>query len=452
MGDYDKNLELQTDTSEEKKRPFHDAKAYLPIGIAAFGVIGAALLLYFALLRVDVIAKGIKAVLSAMSPVICGFIIAFLLSPVVRFLEKKLYWILSRRDKTKGKLTDEKACKMRRSARRLSIFASLMAAIVLITLLILAIVPEVIASIESLVNEIPKYTSSIVESGKKFLSKNERLSEILMPYFQNATQYIEELVTGKLESIVTTTYGWVTIGIRTVIDVIFTLVIGIIISAYLMGGKEYYLGLCKKLTFAILRKDHAKTVVQTMHRANIIYSSAILGKIVDSIIIGLLCFIGSTILGLFFSTIGEYSILVSIVVGVTNVIPFFGPFIGGVPCTVLIMCMNPIHGLIFGAFLIVLQQFDCNYLDPHIVGKSVGLRPLFVLVACLVLGGIGGIVGMLLATPTFALVYTILKTYFEVKLEGKNLPTDTGSYMRTPGAILVKNSEEVSGDATEDEA
>ena len=166
-----------------------------------------------------------------------------------------------------------------------------------------------------------------------------------------------------------------------------------------------------------------------MHKANRIYSGAILGKILDSAIIGLLCFIGTSILSIFFPTLSEYVVLVSLIVGITNVIPFFGPYIGGVPCTLLIMCINPLHGLIFGIFLIVLQQFDCNYLDPHIVGGQVGLKPLFVLCACLLGGGLFGLVGMLLAVPTFALVYSLLKSYFEVRLEAKKLPVDTKEYV-----------------------
>lgn len=426
---------------KRQKKALHSAKEYLPQAIAAFGVIAVSILLFFVLSRFEVVTKAVKAVLSVLAPVIVGFVIAFLLSPVVRFLEKKLYRIGEGYNKKKNTLTQEKEVRLRRRSRNVSVFISLITSITLVVLLILAIIPELITSIEALVSKLPAYANAGLEAVNGFLSRNEKLSEIVMPYVQNATHFLEDWLSGKLSAIVSTAYTWVTTGMRTIIDVVFNLVIGIIISAYLLGGKEYYLGLCKKLTFAIFRKDHAKTLVQTMHKANIIYSSAILGKIVDSIIIGLLCFIGSTIMGLFFETIAEYTVLVSIVVGVTNVIPFFGPFIGGIPCTVLIMCMNPLHGLIFGAFLVVLQQFDCNYLDPHIVGKSVGLRPLFVLTACLFLGGLGGIPGMLLATPTFALVYSILKAYFEVRLESKNLPKDTKSYIDTPGAVIVRASE-----------
>lgn len=426
---------------KKQKKALYGAKEYLPQAIAAFGVIAASILLFLLLSRFEVVANATKAVLSVMAPVTCGFVIAFLLSPVVRFLEKKCYRLFSKWSRKNKSLTQEKEEKLRRRSRNVSIFVSLIGSITLVVLLILAIIPELITSIEALVNKLPGYANAGLDAINGFLSRNEKVSEIVMPYVQNAMHYLETWLSDKLSAIVSTAYTWVSTGVRTIIDVVFNLVIGIIISAYLLGGKEYYLGLCKKLTFAIFRKDHAKTLVQTMHKANIIYSSAIIGKIVDSIVIGLLCFIASTIMGLFFETISEYTVLVSIVVGVTNVIPFFGPFIGGIPCTVLIMCMNPIHGLIFGAFLVVLQQFDCNYLEPHIVGKSVGLRPLFVLASCLVLGGLGGIPGMLLATPTFALVYSILKAYFEVRLESKNLPKDTQSYIKTPGAVLARASE-----------
>ncbi len=433
---------LAEDTTEKKKKAIHSAKEYLPQGIAAFGVIAAAILLYFVMSRVDAIGKFVGKAVDALAPVIWGFVFAFLLSPLVRFLEKKVYRLISKRARAKGKMTVEQEKQIRKKAKNISIFLSLLSILFVVILLILAIVPELITSIEALVNKLPTYANVALDTINKFLSKNKKLEEILMPYVHNAAGYLETWLSDKLSAIVSTAYTWVTTGMRTVITGVFNLIMGVVVCAYLLGGKDYYLGLCKKVTFAIFRKDHAKTFVQTMHKANIIYSSAILGKIIDSILIGLICFIGSTIMGLFFDTIGEYAILVSIVVGVTNIIPFFGPFIGGIPCTVLIMCMNPLHALIFAAFLVVLQQFDCNYLEPHVVGKSIGLRPLFVLVACLFMGGIGGIVGMLLASPTFALVYSILKAYFEVRLERKNLPKDTESYVETPGAVIARRAGE----------
>jgi predicted PurR-regulated permease PerM len=138
--------------------------------------------------------------------------------------------------------------------------------------------------------------------------------------------------------------------------------------------------------------------------------------------------------------IADNRILVSVIVGVTNVIPFFGPYIGGIPSVVLILCVKPVDGLIFAIFIIALQQFDCNYLDPRIVGRSVGLSPLYVLVFCLIGGGLFGIVGMLIGSPTGAVIYGLAKSWTESRLEQKNLPTQTIDYVNTPGAIIYGNS------------
>lgn len=409
---------------EEKKLNFHRAREYQGQGIAAFLVMAAALVLYFLLLRIQVFASALGAILHALSPALFGFIFAFILTPAVRFFEK---YILKGLRRISKKTAKEEALKRR--ARKLSVFITLIFLLSIIAALLIEIIPEFIRSISNLATQLPMYFNSFMSYVRRVLENNPALSELVTPYIESATKHVEQYLANYLSSVLTMVYDWLSSGVMAAFRLVYNVFIGIIISIYLLCDTSYYLGICKKICFAVLSPKSAATMMKTMHKANHIYSSAILGKILDSTIIGLLCFIGTSILSLFFPTLGEYVALVSLIVGITNVIPFFGPYIGGVPCTLLIMCINPLHGVIFGVFLIVLQQFDCNFLDPHVVGVQVGLRPLFVLTACLLGAGLFGLPGMLVAVPTFAMIYSLLKSYFEVRLEAKSLPTETESYI-----------------------
>lgn len=418
--------EKKTQETQEEKRGLnlHRVREFQGQAIAAFLVIGAAVLLYFLLLRISVLADILGAVLHALSPVVFGCAFAFVLTPAVRFFERQFHRLLKKLVKKNKKQRD-----LKKIARRLSVFFTLIVVVGVIISLLFAIIPEFLDSISTLAKDLPSYANSLLDYAKGLLENHKELSKVLTPYLENLTKHIEGQLSNYLSSIVATAYDWLTTGVMVVFRLLYNVLIGLIISVYLLSDTEYYLGVCKKMAFAVLPQKKAAVLLKTMHKANRIYSSAILGKILDSTIIGLLCFIGTSILSLFFPTLGEYVVLVSLIVGITNVIPFFGPYIGGVPCTLLIMCINPVHGLIFGFFLIVLQQFDCNYLDPHIVGGQVGLKPLFVLTACLLGGGLFGLVGMLVAVPTFALAYSLLKSYLEVRLEAKKLPVETDNYV-----------------------
>ncbi|MDO4317481.1 MAG: AI-2E family transporter [Lachnospiraceae bacterium] len=425
MENEKKPQEAQEEAQDTKRKlNFHHVRDFQGQAVAAFLVIGAAVLLYFLLLRIRVLTDILGAVLHALSPAIFGFAFAFVLTPAVRFFERQFHRLLKKLVKK-----NKKKRNLQKIARRLSVFFTLILVVGIIISLLFAIIPEFLTSISTLANDLPSYANSLLNYAKKLLENHPELSKVVTPYLENLTSYMEKLLSDYLSSIVTAAADWLTTGVMVVFRLLYNVLIGLIIAVYLLSDTEYYLGICKKLAFALLPQRKAAVLLKTMHKANRIYSGAILGKILDSAIIGLLCFIGTSILSIFFPTLGEYVVLVSLIVGITNVIPFFGPYIGGVPCTLLIMCIDPVHGLIFGVFLIVLQQFDCNYLDPHIVGGQVGLKPLFVLCACLLGGGLFGLVGMLLAVPTFALIYSLMKSYFEVRLEAKKLPVDTKEYV-----------------------
>ena len=421
------------DEEEPRRRPaWKKAKSYQGQAIAAFVTIGAALLLYFFLLRFSRFTRILKLIIKALAPFITGFVIAFIMNPFVGFMEKYFVRVFSK--KAGGNAEKEKS---RKRARNISVVLSLILVVAAISLLIGAVIPEFFESIKTVVSNLPDYANSLLDNIKGFLSRNEKISEVVTPHLEKMTTYVENFLENYLGTITGTGAKWVATGVSVAFGIVYNLFIGIIVAVYLLSGKEYYVGMMKKVVFAILPKRTAKTTVQVFHQANYVFSSAILGKMLDSLIIGMICFCGTSLLGIPFSAINEYRILVSVIVGVTNVIPFFGPYIGGIPSVVLIVCLNPLHGLVFGIFLIALQQFDCNFLDPKIVGQKVGLRPIFVLLACTFFGSLFGIIGMILGTPTFAMIYSLTKTGLEARLERNNLPTETAAYSNTPGAFLA---------------
>lgn len=215
----------------------------------------------------------------------------------------------------------------------------------------------------------------------------------------------------------------VTTGVIGVVKILFNVIIGIIISIYVLMSKEVFIGQSKKVVYAMFSGKKANAIIHTVHKSNEIFGGFISGKILDSLIIGILCFIC-----LYFMKM-PYSVLVSVIVGVTNVIPFFGPYLGAVPSTILIMLANPIQGLYFVIFILVLQQIDGNIIGPKILGDSTGLSSFWVVFAILMGGGLFGIPGMIIGVPLFAVIFYILRRALNYIIQKKQLPLDSKNYI-----------------------
>lgn len=432
----------RTKRNMRTRRNLSRIKDYAPQGLVAFFVLAAVVLLIFILLKLPVIGGFIRSVVRALAPALAGFVFAFIMSPLVRFFETKFIKLACSRKKAKP---DDEAWmnKIRKRYRRISILITLAVLLSLISLLLVAILPELWNSVKNLAKNLANYLTQLRDILDRYMQRNPRVREVAKPLTEkfSDTEALAKTILGYFHvQMVTDTWKFVAGSAWTAVRIIYIWLVGTIVAVYLLSSKEYYIGLCKKLFFAIFPKRTSKNAIQTLHKANIIYSAAILGKIVDSLIIGMICFIGTSILGIWFTAIGEYKVLVSVIVGVTNVIPFFGPFLGGIPCALLIFAIKPLHGLVFALFIVALQQFDGNFLDPHIVGKKVGLRPLYVLCACMLCGGLFGIPGLIVATPTCALIYYLVKSYLEVRLESKNLPTETSEYVTNPSAVIANRA------------
>lgn len=442
MNFYDK--EPQFVNKEPSKLREHIRK-----GLTAFLVIVAGVLFFFAVFRFESIAAGVKKVIEVLAPVTIGLVLAFLLNPIVKWLEKILHPVLM-----KVLRKEERA---RKAGKAIGIFGALIFALAIVTALFNMLIPELYKSIRDLVVTLPHELSSWGENINNYLKDDTTTNRIIKATLLEVGDSLEEWVqtdlvkwaqtdllaqTGNLVSSVTA-------GVMSVVNVVTNILVGIIVSAYALFSKEKFMNQSKKVIYALLPVRKANITLHIARKANEIFSGFIIGKIIDSAIIGVLCFIGLSILKM------PYTLLVSVIVGVTNVIPFFGPYFGAIPSTILIMLVDPMKGFYFVIFIILLQQLDGNVIGPKILGDSTGLSSFWVIFSILVSGGLFGLPGMIMGVPTFALIYYIVKMIIQQKLEHKRLPINTEeytekSYVDDNGVFVASEKEKVDEEEKKD--
>ena len=289
------------------------------------------------------------------------------------------------------------------------------------------LVPQLIDSITTLINNAESYYNQIYDWADNLLKKNPNISNWvrlnLERYYQDALSLLTEKILPGAQQMLTSVTGGVISSILGVVVFAKNLIIGIIISVYLLAMKEQSLARCCKLLYGVLSERAANLVMRGTRRTDEIFSGFVRGKLLDSLIIGILCFIGGSILNL------PYTPLVSVVVGVTNIIPVFGPFIGAVPTALIILLDSPMKCLIYVIFILVLQQIDGNIIGPKILGSSTGINGFWIMFAILLGGGLFGFIGMLLGVPVFVVIYAGLEKLVNNGLKKRGLQTETAEYM-----------------------
>jgi len=421
-----RGIDMSKEHNSEKENTYYSAqprfenkgpsklKQQFNRGATAFMVVACSIVFYFALLRLTNISFAFGAIWDALAPVIYGCVIAYMLTPIVKKVDEKLYPFLVEKLKNK-----KSAFKVSRSC---GIFVSLLFLVALITILCNLLIPELYKSIKNLLVTLPGQVNYVVlqiealdVSGSELSSVVKSVLEEAINLFQNwfRTDFMEDI-----NRVMTN----LTEGVFNVVGGVFDALIGVIVSVYVMYGRETFSRQCKKIVYALFSSKRANLILHLGNKSNEIFGGFIIGKIIDSIIIGFICFFVLTIIKM------PYTMLVSVIVGVTNVIPFFGPFIGAIPCAILIILNEPMKGVYFIIFILILQQFDGNILGPKILGDTTGLSSFWVITAILLGGGLFGFAGMLLGVPTFAVIYYILQLIIESKLEQKNLPTNSRHY------------------------
>lgn len=408
---------------EQQKSSFSMKEAFLN-WCGLFLVLVAAIIVFLAINNFRQIVHVVGQYIGLLKPVLYGCVIAYLLNPVYKFYYQMLL-----------KLFDNKAKKpsprLLGLLNALAITLGLLTGLLIIVVLCWLVLPQVFSSLISLANTLPDQADYYYKKLTKSLQENPYLVDQMQKVLLQITEYADtkmntELLPWMQKELLpnVNTYAvQLASGVMSVLNVLYNLMIGIIVAIYLLLSKRVFAAQAKKITYGLFRQDHADILIHYVRLADKMFSGFIAGKILDSTIIGVICFVAMSILHL------PYAVLVSVIVGVTNVIPVFGPYIGAVPSILLILLVNPIQALYFLILIVVLQQLDGNVIGPAILGESTGLSAFWVLFSILLFGGLWGIVGMLVGVPLFAVIYEMISDYINARLASRKLSTETEHYL-----------------------
>ena len=355
---------------------------YFKWGLTVFLTVCAILAFYDTFYMNGTLQRYLSKLVTVLAPVLYGFAMAYLLAPIVNWIEGLIRKGLKR-------LSKGQEPKLRGGLLRgVSILLAWAVVAYLLYLLMSVLIPQLIDSVAMLINNAESYYNKIYVWVTNLLEKNPEIAgwveKNLESYYNDLMKVLTEQVLPGAQQMLTTITGGIWTGIWGLVTFTTNFLVGIIISVYLLAMKEKSLARCCKLLYALLQEEQARWVVRATRKTNQIFSGFVRGKMLDSLIIGILCFIGCSIFSL------PYTPLVSVVVGVTNMIPFFGPFLGAAPSAFLILLVSPKQCLIFIVFIIVLQQIDGNIIGPKILGNTTGLSSFWVLFAILLFGGLWG--------------------------------------------------------------
>ena len=392
------------------QKPEHNK--YLTIGITAFCVIAASIFLFFCLFRFAEIKAIIGNIIKILKPIIYGLAFAYLTTPVYNWLRKLL------REKV---FKNSKSRHITGIANAISTFVTLTFFVAIVAGLIAMVLPQVFQSIVGILNSLPAQLNQTAVFLQKLLEDNPELEKQIMSYYNEISSDVTLWLARFIPNLQNLIAG-ISIGLFSAVMMVKDLLIGLIVTVYVLNCKENFVCQAKKIVYSILPSRQAQALIDEFRYAHRVFGGFINGKLIDSLIIGILCFIALSILQM------PYTMLVSVIVGVTNIIPFFGPFIGAIPSFLLILLVNPGKSLIFLVFILLLQQFDGNILGPKILGDSTGLSSFWVLFSILLFGGLFGFVGMIVGVPIFAIFYHLTTNAVNRALRKKGLPEDTSEY------------------------
>ncbi|MBQ8922150.1 MAG: AI-2E family transporter [Oscillospiraceae bacterium] len=397
-----------------------------------FLVLSGCIFVAFCLINLSQVVLFLRGVLSALSPVIAGLVFAYLLNPVAGWLERRFQKLMG------GMI--KKSPRLKNIPRVMGSFLAVLLFVGSLTALVIAVFSNVVDGVSTMLTQLPHYVDLIVAKTQRILRADNTVTTYLRQLSERFSA--TELGMGQVDTVDLTQriLSVLASGAAGTLSVLYTVFIGFIVAVYLLISKERFIRQWKQVLFAVFKPKTAEAIDRHITMANKKFSTAVLGKLVDSLIIGVLCFIGVTIIG------APYSTLIAVIIGVTNVIPYFGPILGAIPCALLILMESPTKALYFAIFIVVLQQFDANILDPKIVGQSIGLPAFWELFACLLGGGLFGITGLIIGVPAFAVIYELLRTIVIRKLSERVRDGEMESEFLTEKLGIQADSLDLAGD------
>ncbi len=376
-----------------------------------------AFIVYF-IFNIGAISLAIGKFISIINPIIIGFAIAYLINPIVNFFEKKVFLF-------------KKAKKdMSRVRRFISVLLAYVLALLLLSALLYVIIPQLYSSFETFASNLTSYqaalekwANSLPDASSKYYGLVQRVVSVLDEFVDMAVKYITELVPKAI------------LLIKDVSVVFVNLILSIFVSIYMISRKEHLLAQSKKLICAFFNTKWVQRISDFFELLDDSVGGFIKGKIIDSAIIGVLCYIVMLILRL------DYALLISVIVGITNIIPFFGPFIGAIPSAFILLMVNPREVIPFLIAILLIQQLDGNFIGPKILGGSMGLSAFWILVAIVIMSGLFGFAGMIIGVPIFSVAYVLVERLVDRRLAVKKMPVGIEEYFHTIPEPAIEETE-----------
>ena len=388
---------------------------YFKWGLTAVAVIVIALVISLIFSKLGPIATAISTIISTVSSVLYGVVMAFLMAPVY---DRIGIWV--------GEILSSLFPKWKKSDKYAKMIATLACLVILILVvftLIMMIIPELVNSITNVISYAPSGAENLEAWLKDILNKNPNLEKLIIGNYLDISERLSDIATTTVLPNVNTYIKNLSSGVINALGVVVNIIIGLMVMMYLLNMKTTLASQAKKIVYAVAGVKIGNEIVTEARYIKNMFEKFIVGKIIDSIIIGIINYVFMAIIHM------PYALLISVVVGVTNVIPFFGPFIGAIPSIILLLLISPVTALQFAVWILVLQQVDGNIIGPKILGQTTGLPSFWVLFSILLFGGLFGIVGMIIAVPTWAIIYRTISRLSEHFLKKKGLEPDSKHYM-----------------------
>ncbi|MCR5623894.1 MAG: AI-2E family transporter [Lachnospiraceae bacterium] len=391
-----------------------------------FYILIIGLLFWFFITNLNDIGKFLGDTVSHLKPVIIGIVLAYILNPLMKKVNRRLLKLYQKIWPKK-----EITTKVKSATKGISIGVSLTLALFCLYLLLSMVIPQVLSTLSALINSLPKRVNTYYDLIYDKLNNNKFFESQLQNLSLEFTSNLDDIINQKLlpylqKEILPNVNNYAQMlanGVFSLFGFFLNLIIGVIVAVYILLSTEKFSALAKKVTYSMFSRKQATIIIHYARVANESFSGFFIGKIIDSFILGIITFIFNSIFKI------PYAMLVSVIVGVCNMIPIFGQYIGGIPSILLILMIDPIKCITFTVYFIIMKQIDGNLIGPAIVGNSTGLSAFWVLFSILVFGGWFGLVGMIVGVPIFALLYRIVKDYVEYRLIKRRLKRSTDDYL-----------------------
>ncbi len=404
---------------------------YLTIAAYAVGAIIVSALGIMLIFNYDTVMSKLSVLSSAVIPILIGIFLSYILNPMMMFWEKRVF----------KKMSSSKDKKKQSAARGLSLTITMLVVVLALVLFVVMVIPQLIENIVAIFSNMDSYIATVRDFLNKTFENNPMILEFIGNPLDDFTKFISDIWQSYSDELLGFA-GNVASGIWTVLSAMYNVIIGLIISIYLLAKKEMFIGQTKKLIFSCMKVSTAQRFLAVCREASKKFLGSIMGKIIEAFIVAAIAFIGCSIMGM------PYSLLIAVIMFVFNLIPFVGPIIGLIPTTLLLLLSEtPIMALWYLIFMIILQNVDGNIIAPWILGDSTGLPAVWILIAILLGGALFGVLGMFLGVPVCAVVYMLFKEFVEGRLRKKKLPRHTNDYVGdvsyiTPDYVCEENGNE----------